>query len=316
MNTTFQEVACALRQLLKNTSPVVQDLDGIVKHNNVSLVVRKALVSAESEMAAQAVEYLYHHLVHFEQFREAAHLLAFSMPHACRSDPRVVRCMQEASSLADKMDTPEAEILNSGYSKGIHSIKDIYITDLNTVVKRCMYFIQICKISRAKTATEFGTGSGSNIMQAAQLHPDISWIGIDISRDQILSNEDQAGRLGITSSWATHPDVSFYGKSDVVGVLDCLEHTVYPDQMLDAAEGYLKPGGLTVISVPNGPWSLHTDNEINAYSRPGNHVAVGSPEKMIEYLNGRGSILDCRILDNSGYAEGNSSLCITYEPRQ
>lgn len=311
----FQEIADCLRKALREVAPPAVKIDGTWMEDTSSLAARAAVVAGERELTARAISYLFDHLINFEQFREAAQLLVWAMPHVCKDHPSVIACAKKALSLAEKMETPEAELLNSGYLALTHEAPDEFVQRLDNITTRGAYWLQVSRLIRAKNVMEWGTGCGSNVTQLASVYTDTNWYGLDQSYDQAKANEAQAARLGIKCTWLAEPAVEYYGKMDCVAVLDCLEHTVYPDCLLDKAEKYLRPGGTMVISVPNGPWSLHTPNSdiLLDSGRAGNHVAVGSPLALIQYLSGRGWLIDVRVLA-TGTAEGNSSLLCAYEP--
>ncbi len=205
--------------------------------------------------------------------------------------------------------------LNSKYLTAEHDMPDDFVGDFQRITPRGAYWLQVVRLTRSRDAMEWGTGCGSNVMQLASVYTDVNWYGVDSSSEQIEHNKEQAGRLKIASKWAVDPAPELFYKMDCVAVLDCLEHTLHPDALLDKAEKYVRPGSTMVISVPNGPWSLHTPNDEITLDggRPGNHVAVGSPATLIPYIQTRGILIDVRVIQTRT-SEGNSSLCIAYEP--
>ena len=203
---------------------------------------KKALEVIEQEAAVQAVLYLYNHLAYHEQWRDGAALLAYSLPHSVRKDERILQILKEATELAEKLATPEIEqtaILNDPP----HIVSDKLLTELPYFAPRALYWLKTTKLVRAKFSLEYGTGCGSNVFLAAQLEPYIQWVGTDLRRSQIETNQDNANRLKLRNpTFAYSDDPALKGVADCVAVLDVIEHTVYGDELLAAAEWYVQPG--------------------------------------------------------------------------
>lgn len=304
----FRKVARKLREQLQANQPVQMTARGLVG-NPLSPVTRRALVSAEEEMAAQALLYLYDHLTYHEQWRAAATLLAFCQPLSIMHRRDVLNVVEQANALASKIDDPEKE-LAAYLAKPPHKMPDSSTME-DHVTSRAKYWMHVVCLSRAKRALEYATGCGTNVMQAARLFPEVEWVGAD-KPEQVHANGEQSNRLGLKCHWL-HDGMGGL-PFDVVAVLDTIEHTVYPDELLSKAEAYCKPGGLMVVSVPNGPWSLHTPNDQITLDTPGNHVAVQSAATLIPYLQQRGQVIDAYVLPGECVEfEGNTVLCVTYE---
>lgn len=300
----FSSVLTELR-LLYNANPPDKD-------PNASIAVGKSLRLVEKEIAIQSIEILFGHLMQYEQAREAITLMAFALPHDVRKDPRIRTLMAEAIKLGETMRTPLAE-LATGYASLIHAIEDDLMKSVEQLPSRARYMLSVARLSRAKTAMEFGTGCGSNVFHCAILAPDIEWIGVDVSEQQILYLKDQAVRVGV-------PNVKFLSmrermelgvEADCVGLLDAMEHTVFGDELLDAAEDAVADGGVLCITVPLGPWSLWSLNRTGAVA--GSHVAVEDLSTLCTKAEIRGKVLDARVIPGAT-VEMNANSALTYEP--
>ena len=306
----FREVSNVLRALLIEQTRQVGD-PGF-------RVALKAVQQATRLMAAQSVVYLYNHLCHVEQWREAATLLAFALPHDVRSHPEVRRCVEHASRMAAALGDPETERAGM-YLTLVHEMSDEWAKFLSGMPLRARYFLMVSRLIGAKVAIEFAAGCGMNVMQAAQAAPAITWVGVDISRGQIEHCREQAARLEIPNVFFETPEEGTWkGRGDCVGLLDALEHTVYPDELVAATEAYVAPGGRLCVVVPNGPWDLHAkqvhDPDVTGVEGVSNHVAVASPETLMAYLSQRGTLVDVQVLDGDG--TGNGSVAVTYLPEK
>ena len=271
-----------------------------------------ALRVVRRELGAQAFASLYWLLTQGEQWREAAMLIAYAMPHDVRSDPRVREVIEHAAGICEGVRDPETESARI-YTAAVHRIEDEHAANLLTV--RGEAWLGACRLLGARTAIEFGTGAGAHVLYAARTTSGARWIGLDLNEDQIAANREQAQRLGLDrAEFYTHPEPSLAGAADVVGVLDVLEHTVYPDETLSAAESYLRPGGMMVVTVPLGAWAPAEDSIKNA--GPGQHLAVESRGTLAARLRARGELVHIAVNHGDVPPEGNASIFAAYRPRR
>ena len=311
----FTAVAKLLRKHLAAHPPIVVGPKGRLQLHPESRIARDALVGAESEFAAQSILYLYDHLTAHEQWRKAATLVARCLPFTVLDRPDIRALIAKVSTLADKVETPEKELGHYLDSSFIHELPD-FMADPSKTTPRAAYWVQIVRLREADRALEWGCGAGVHVMQAAQLFPDVAWWGADEKPAQIDAAIVQARRLGpevhARFILARAPlDAPF----PVVALLDTIEHTVHPEAMLDKVEWYVAPGGVVVVTVPNGPWSLHTASIEGVNDPPGNHVNVQHAREFIPFLERRGAhLLDARVIPGQfSIAEGNETLAVTYK---
>ena len=295
----FSKTAAALRKILWESTQSLERRGAW-----------EAVAAGEGEIAVQTILFLYDHLLQFEQWASAAHLVAWCVPTALRQDPRILDLIDKARKVADQIDDPEKEALFVRLH-AIHEMPDNFMTDLRLAPPRAKYLYQVARLTGAHKVAEFGTGCGSNMMHAHPIMPDIEWTGIDLNPKQIEFTQAQADRVGIPVKFLTDPAPDAFGSFDVVGCLDVLEHTMYPETVIDKVEKYVKPGGMIVIAVPNGPWSLHTVNSVNA--GPGQHVNVGSDIDLLNLVARRGRVIDIDVRPGPIVIDANSSVCIAYQ---
>jgi 2-polyprenyl-3-methyl-5-hydroxy-6-metoxy-1,4-benzoquinol methylase len=277
-----------------------------------TLAVQGAMLSAEHEWAVQCVEGLYSHLTHYEQWRSAAYLMAYCMPAIVANDPRIVDLREHCLGLAEKMKDPETE--RAGYFlEHIQLLDDRYMMDQTSVSPRARYMLRAARLARCKSVLEYATGAGANVIHSKMTYPSIEWAGMDISQKQMLACQEQADRLKVGVQFRAHEFPEWFGKFDAVAVMDTLEHTAFPHELLEEAEKYIKPDGLVIFSVPNGPWSPFTHNKRNLeLAGAGQHIAVSVPGEMSAMLGSRGSLLHMEIIQG-GPAQGNSNVAGVYE---
>lgn len=306
----FDTVLTELRLLYNKNSPLADDPRAAVVGEGVG----KAFHLVERECAVQAVISLFGHLMAFEQAVAAITLLAFSLPHAVRNDPRIRSLIKEALTLGWDMRDPLVEQAYN-YLGLVHAVHDSDMKLVEFLPNRARYWLSVTRLTRAKTSMEFGTGCGSNTFHAAQLDANIKWIGCDVSEPQIKFLKEQAERLQIPNViFASMREAEAEGiKVDCVALLDVIEHSAWGDELLDRAEKLVAPGGVVCISVPNGPWSPWSLNRVNTVV--GSHVAVESMETLYARIEARGGhVLDARVIPGDP-GQGNSNVGLTYEPK-
>lgn len=269
-------------------------------------------ITVEREFAVQAVEFLYNHLVQYEQFTAAAHLLAWAVPVDIRDDARIKALVVRSVEASNEMESPEREVLIA--RAGIHELTDQFMTMTSALPPRAAYWLHCVRLRGCTDALEFGTGCGSNVIHAAQIEPSVNWWGTDASKEQIEANLEQAQRLGLKNAHFIYMDKEDYrGRFPSVAVLDVLEHTAYPEQLLEKAERFVDKGGILTAVVPKGPWSLHTKNDPGP-ATAGNHVNVSSVADMVALGQRRGTVLAAQELPGPVQWDINASACVTYRP--
>jgi len=185
-----------------------------------------------------------------------------------------------------------------------------------STTRRARYWLSVVQLRQAAVALEFGTDHGTHVLFGARVAPHLRWIGVDVREDQVAANREQAARLGLNAEFYTPDAPEIHRVSECVGVLDTLEHTVHPEVLLEAAEACCQPGGVLVVSVPNGPWGLHAPSAPGydkATPFPGGHVGVDGLHNFCHRLSERGMLIQAQI-DPGLEQEGNSTLLATYAP--
>ena len=305
---SFVEVAEELRRRLQVAGPFIADVpEGYV-------ATHTAVLGAERVMAEQAFTYLYSHLTYYEQWERAAILAAYCWPWALRGGKHLAEVWAHVIANVEQVASPATERAGL-YLDNVHQMEDEWVTNPASMPPRAYYWLSVVRMREAKTALEYATGCGANVLQSAVLDPSVQWRGTDISKSQIAAAANQAQRVGASAYFAPLEDEVLLAGSDVVAVLDTLEHTVHPHELLDDAERYCAEGGVVVVSVPNGPWGPQTP-KVGAGMGDvvGQHVASQAIEGLGAMLGDRGSILDLRLVPGVVAAEGNSSVCVTYKP--
>lgn len=299
----WTKTVAALRQLVQGAVATEQRAGSWV----ANLVV-------EEELALQALEFLVSHLIQHEQFTGAAHLLAHASPVTLRCHPRFLALVERALVAAGPLETAEKEALK--YTGGLHQLEDTMLrhSPQQLLPQRAWFWLYCVRLRGCKQVLEYGTGCGLNIFALAQLEPEVEWYGTDISREQVTTNEAQARRLGLKNAHFLQLESAQGFNFDSVALLDTLEHTAFPLELLGKAEACVKrPGGMVTVVVPYGPWSLGTNND-HGEKMVSNHVNVSSTADLCGLAKQRGRALAADTIEG-GPTEGNASACVSYEPR-
>lgn len=268
----------------------------------------------EGELAAQAIEFLFDHLIQFEQFTAAAHLVAWCIPASIRGSKRMTKLVEDAVLFSSKMQSQEME-LDLVRASAAQKLPKDFLLNTDGLAPRAHFWLRCVQLRRAKSPLEFGTGGGANIFHCSDRSRDTIWTGLDLTPSQVEHN-----KLTSMALRDDRPNTRFISEAeakphsfDCIGILDVLEHTAYPAELVARAEQLLAPGGLMVLVVPNGPWSLATDNR-SKENLACNHVNVSSAIGMIQFVQDRnGEILTLDLIPGPDPSHGNSSVCIAYE---
>jgi 2-polyprenyl-3-methyl-5-hydroxy-6-metoxy-1,4-benzoquinol methylase len=116
---------------------------------------------------------------------------------------------------------------------------------------------------------EVGCGVGGITLPLARLGARVR--GLDIDRADVDRLAARALQLGVANRLTTGIEDAFTfrhdARYDVIVASEVMEHVLDPDALLDNIVRHLAPGGLVIITTPNGygPW------ELSNYVRP-HHV--------------------------------------------
>lgn len=268
--------------------------------------LRHATWEVETELAVQAVVYLFDHMRNRDQFVAAARLLAWSLPVSVQTDSRIVALVERAADDATRNETPEAELLDA--CAGALVMPLAAAKEKETLAGRASYWLSVVRLTRAKTALEYGCGCGLNVFHCAQFEGAVNWWGIDESEEQIQACTQQAKQLDLPVAFVrgeTPPSVL----ADSVAVLHVLEHTAHPEVLLERAERYCVPGGTVTVVLPAGPWSL----AIPPGKPLSSHVNVMSLGELMALVQSRGRLLDAKTFPEGPSEPGAVNAAVTYE---
>jgi len=311
-NTTFpnfMEVAAVLRRNVVDTH--YKDLSNGKPYESY-VPARNAMEEAEGEMAVQALSFLYDHLTFHEQWKKALALLAYSVPVRLINDIRIRKIIEHAQKNVEAMEDAETERANFYLTK-CNAMEDHYIAMFQQMPQRSRYWLMVSRLRDAKRCLEYGTDCGLNVHWAAKLDSKIQWYGTDISEKQVSYNKDQADRSGADNAdFISCDDERFFGTMDTVAVLDTLEHTAHPYELLVAAEKFVAPGGAVVVSVPLGAWS---GREQFHGTLVGQHIDTQSLGGLRALLASRGEVVDVQPIHGGSLDPNETSACATYIPK-
>jgi len=264
------------------------------------------------EAVVSSVFWLVDILLRRDQLVGAVHLLAYSVPSQVSDDERILFLRKIVLSCAEKSGTPELE-----FAAASTSFEDAFVAyqrEGGLLTPPALQWLSVVRVSRSKSALELGCGSGGNVLLAAQCEPGVQWVGADPNQTQIDSCLELTRHLKFPGD-----PPSFYEwgsqaltkkKFDSVALLQVLEHTAYPKDILDQAEAMTALGGTITLSQPEGPAQSGGGPPVSP-DMVSPHVNAYRLGDVVSLVKSRGRILDARILQNRG---GQVSSILTYEP--
>jgi len=283
-----------------------------LKDHDSEGAVADTTLGVESEMAVQSVLYLYDHMARRGEWVGAAHLLAWAVPASAISDPRVRFLLQHALAVSEgKFCDYEKEMIRA--REGTLAIADEAAMTTYLLPPRARYLRGVVALSDSRTVLEYGCGSGMNVFLNAKVCPKARWDGFDISTDQVEICRSMAVKIGLGSRFIGPTDAQV-GIYDVVAVLDVLEHTAYPANVLENAERFTTGDGLVVVTVPGWRGSARTNVEMSP-DRVGDHlpshVNTTDIDSLVAFLSGRGEVVDVARLHPEHPSE-SEGCAVTY----
>jgi len=102
---------------------------------------------------------------------------------------------------------------------------------------------------------EYGCGPGANLIDLKAHFPEMTGVGLDISKsyiDEANTATEKAGCSGLQFVCSECPEVlgNLQAQFDYILLIDVLEHLARPDDVLSQLGVMLKPGGSFLVSVP------------------------------------------------------------------
>ena len=128
---------------------------------------------------------------------------------------------------------------------------------------------------------DVGFGNGSLIFTAQEYGFKV--IGVDLRKE----NVEALRHLGIEAYCAELQQVDFKTKISVVSLMDVLEHTPYPKQILKVLYSNMEDSGCLIISMPNREsiiWNLMSQKNVNPYLGEIEHYHNFSRTRLFELL--------------------------------
>jgi len=113
---------------------------------------------------------------------------------------------------------------------------------------------QVRQLPDGAAVLDYGCGPGHFTVALARRFPRLRFTGVDLSAAHIARGRAFLGREPL-------PNLALYPageapeeRHDLVISTEVLEHTLDPAATAETLEGWVKPGGLLLITVPYGPW--------------------------------------------------------------
>ncbi len=179
---------------------------------------------------------------------------------------------------------------------------------------RATWLAEQCRARGYKRVADIGASDGINLAHLVQFAPEISWVGIDVSRVCVLHGLACAQEAGLTLDLRHVESLSLGDHSfDAVSLFEVLEHQHAPESVRSAAESWVKPGGQVFITTPCGAWSLHNDDTYVVDLRK-EHIRAWTVERMTRLLEQRGTEVKVERVENPSTFENNAWCFASYVP--
>jgi 2-polyprenyl-3-methyl-5-hydroxy-6-metoxy-1,4-benzoquinol methylase len=151
-----------------------------------------------------------------------------------------------------------------------------------------------------KSAIDFGCGDG--VLCFTLEKNGINAVGVEINKGIVDFNNNFAQKIGAKCSFL-HSSVEEFEtdcKYDVAILMDVLEHTMYPEEMIKAVENCVNDDGYIIVSTPdkNGFFGDSDDNP--------QHINLYDKERLVNFI-GKERIIDFTTI--------NDVFVVTYKKR-
>jgi glycosyltransferase involved in cell wall biosynthesis/SAM-dependent methyltransferase len=143
----------------------------------------------------------------------------------------------------------------------------------------------IAQLPPGSTIFEYGCGPGHVLAPLAARFPDKKFIGYDFSQAAIECMNKGAVEHNIPNLAGTWelPQGQFDKQFDAVLCSEVLEHVVEPWALAQEVEGFCKPGGRVIFTVPFGPWEPETYENVGRWKERA-HLWLIDRKMMVEML--------------------------------
>lgn len=101
--------------------------------------------------------------------------------------------------------------------------------------------------SGSRRVLDIGCGPGDFLAVAKEL----GWDGVGVEPSPVAAKHASSRGLNVTCGFFGPESADQFGAFDFIHMSEVLEHIPNPLEILDAAVGLLKPGGVLCVSVPN-----------------------------------------------------------------
>jgi len=183
--------------------------------------------------------------------------------------------------------------------------------------QRYAWLVAECRRLGFKKAVEFGSVDGIGLFPLQKTAPDIEWHGVEVNPAAVAHGHKVAQDAGLKinlhhagsfAEFATKNMQQF----DASFVFEVLEHNtpVEGQDILDAAELVVRPGGRVFISTPCGNWSSH-DEATRVLHLKKDHINAYTVERMRAFLKDKKDVFAERT-ENPDYREANANVQASY----
>ncbi len=170
-------------------------------------------------------------------------------------------------------------------AKGETAQSELHFEDNMSGPRHQVIAEQVAKLPPGSTIFEYGCGPGHVIGPIAKMFPQHDFVGFDFSASAVEVINKGAAERGMKNLTASTTLPS--GKFDAVICSEVLEHVVEPWKLLAEVEAYVKPDGLIIISVPQGPWEPMSYEESAARWKERFHLWSIDRQMMLEMIGER-----------------------------
>lgn len=151
--------------------------------------------------------------------------------------------MYQEAYLFDRMEVGNDRHINLGYSYMYSVRREIVLSNLLRFSPPTGKLLDLAG------------ASGNFSIAAAQLGYDVTWNDLRSEMEDYVKNKaPSALNISYQAGNILQLGDSFLGKYDVVMALEVIEHVAHPDKFLSQLAKLIRPGGLLLVSTPNGDY--------------------------------------------------------------
>jgi 2-polyprenyl-3-methyl-5-hydroxy-6-metoxy-1,4-benzoquinol methylase len=258
----------------------------------------------------QATRQLWEWLVRLDESIKARALLEH-LPYVIDDDPAVAQMRADADAMNGHLQSPAhyAYFYDAIWEAELPQSVEAFVQSGLGTARTC-WLLHECRQRGVRTAVDFGAGTGAWTFFLAAFG--IQTTGINLTERCMRAAEALNERLCLPASFVFAPCEAYRGPLvDAAFAFEIVEHVADPDALIAAMEANVRPGGVCLLTTPNGSTTYGKDTFAD-YPRldfPRAHVRVYTPRRMREWL---GQKRGFQMVDAQGWTQAGT-LAVLWE---